>query len=48
MHGRMRMASNTGKPAVDLNFADGEYVGDCTGIYELDAEGRLDAKLGLG
>ncbi|MBL4889099.1 MAG: FAD-dependent oxidoreductase, partial [Candidatus Lindowbacteria bacterium] len=28
-------------------FADGEYVGDCNRLYELDAEGELDAKLGL-
>ena len=28
-------------------FIDGEYIGDCDGTHKLDAQGLLDAKLGL-
>jgi len=45
---RREMTERAGSHTVPQIFADGEYVGDCTGIYELDAEGRLDAKLGVG
>lgn len=29
-------------------FVDGAHVGNCDRLYALDAEGRLDAILGLG
>jgi hypothetical protein len=28
-------------------FINDEYVGDCEGTHQLDAQGLLDAKLGL-
>ncbi|KAL6068600.1 Glutaredoxin [Balamuthia mandrillaris] len=34
-----------GKRTVPQVFADGEYVGDCSGLLALDAEGRLDGLL---
>ena len=27
------------------SFVDGEYLGDCTDIHDMDGEGRLDAAL---
>ena len=36
-----------GRTSVPQIFADGNYVGDCIGIHELEAEGNLDIKLGL-
>ncbi|KAL6080119.1 Glutaredoxin [Balamuthia mandrillaris] len=34
-----------GKRTVPQVFADGQYVGDCSGLLALDAEGRLDGLL---
>lgn len=28
-------------------FVDGEHLGDCDYIHKLDAEGKLDARLGI-
>ncbi|MEK9722801.1 MAG: glutaredoxin [Rhodospirillaceae bacterium] len=36
-----------GRTSVPQVFADDAYIGDCDGIHRLDAEGALDAKLGL-
>ena len=36
-----------GKTSVPQVFADNVYVGDCDSIHMLDAQGELDAKLGL-
>ena len=37
-----------GRTSVPQIFADGIYVGDCDGIHMLEANGELEAKLGLG
>ena len=34
-----------GKTSVPQIFADEAYVGDCSGIHDLDAAGKLDALL---
>ena len=34
-----------GRHTVPQIFVDGEYLGDCTDIYGMDREGRLDAAL---
>jgi glutaredoxin 3 len=40
---RQEMAKRTGGPrSVPQIFVDDQYVGDCQGIYQLDAEGKLD------
>lgn len=36
-----------GRRTVPQLFIDGEYIGDCDGTHKLDAQGLLDAKLGL-
>ena len=41
------MERSGGKTSVPQVFADDVYVGDCDGIHMLDAQGELDAKLGL-
>ena len=41
------MERSGGKTSVPQVFADDAYVGDCDGIHMLDAQGKLDAKLGL-
>ena len=41
------MERSGGKTSVPQVFADDAYVGDCDGIHMLDAQGELDAKLGL-
>ena len=41
------MERSGGKTSVPQVFAGGAYVGDCDGIHILDAQGELDAKLGL-
>ncbi len=45
---RAAMAKRTGGPrSLPQIFADDQYVGDCSGIYSLDAQGKLNAILGL-
>lgn len=34
-----------GRHTVPQIFVDGEYLGDCTDIHDMDGEGRLDAAL---
>ena len=36
-----------GNPKVPQIFVDGELIGDCDDIMALEAEGELDARLGL-
>ena len=36
-----------GRTSVPQVFVDDEYIGDCEGIFALDAAGELDAKLGV-
>lgn len=45
---RKEMADKAGASSVPQIFADGEHIGDCDFIHDLDARGLLDAKLGLG
>ena len=44
---KQMMERSGGKTSVPQVFADDAYVGDCDGIHMLDAQGELDAKLGL-
>jgi glutaredoxin 3 len=37
-----------GNRKVPQIFVDGEYLGDCDELRVLEADGRLDAKLGIG
>ena len=37
-----------GNKKVPQIFVDGEYIGDCDDIMALEADGELDARLGLG
>ena len=37
-----------GLTTVPQIFVDGEYLGDCDKLRVLEADGRLDAKLGIG
>lgn len=37
-----------GNRKVPQIFVDGEYIGDCDDIMALEADGELDARLGLG
>lgn len=34
-----------GRTSVPQVFVDGRYLGDCDGLYALDARGELDARL---
>lgn len=36
-----------GASSVPQVFVDGEHIGDCEGIHDLDAEGKLDGILGV-
>lgn len=36
-----------GRHSVPQIFIDGEHIGGCDELYDLDAQGKLDAKLGL-
>lgn len=36
-----------GSHSVPQIFIDGEHIGGCDELYALDADGKLDAKLGL-
>lgn len=39
------VAKSGGKTSVPQIFADDTYVGDCSGIHNLDAAGKLDGLL---
>lgn len=46
---RHAMAARAGGArTVPQIFADGEHIGDCNRIMELETDDELDAKLGLG
>ena len=36
-----------GRSTVPQIFIDGEHIGGCDELYELDAAGKLDPKLGI-
>lgn len=45
---RDEMVERTGGPrSVPQIFVDDHYIGDCSGIYALDAQGKLDSILGV-
>ena len=44
---RREMTERSGKSSVPQIFVDGEHLGDCMEIMELDADNELDARLGL-
>jgi glutaredoxin 3 len=37
-----------GATSVPQVFVDGDHIGDCDGIHQLDGKGALDVILGLG
>ena len=41
------MQRANGRQSVPQIFIDGEHIGGCDELYALDANGTLDAKLGL-
>ena len=41
------MQRANGKQSVPQIFIDDEHIGGCDELYALDADGKLDAKLGL-
>ena len=41
------MIKCAGSTSVPQIFANGQHIGDCEGIYALDAIGELDALLGI-
>ena len=47
INAREKMASMAGSFSVPQIFVDGFHIGDCDQIYALEAEKKLDAKLGL-
>lgn len=44
---RRKMADMAGARSVPQIFVDGKHIGDCDGIHDLDARGKLDQILGL-
>jgi glutaredoxin 3 len=44
---RREMTERSGKSSVPQIFVDGEHLGDCMEIMEMDADDELDARLGL-
>ncbi len=44
---RKEMMERAGATSVPQIFVDGEHIGDSDGIHRLDAQGELDAKLGI-
>jgi glutaredoxin 3 len=45
---RDKMVERTGGPrSVPQIFVDDRYIGDCSGIYALDAQGKLDSILAV-
>jgi glutaredoxin 3 len=45
---RKEMTERAGATSVPQVFVDGKHIGDCEGIHTLDADGKLDAILGVG
>jgi len=41
------MERANGRHSVPQIFIDGEHIGGCDDLYALDANGKLDAKLGV-
>ena len=41
------MERANGRHSVPQIFIDGEHIGGCDDLYALDANGKLDSKLGL-
>ena len=44
---RREMTKRSGKSSVPQIFVDGEHLGDCMEIMEMDADDELAARLGL-
>lgn len=44
---RKEMVERSGSGTVPQIFVNGEHLGDCMEIMELDEDGELDSKLGL-
>ena len=44
---RREMTERSGKGSVPQIFVDGEHLGDCMEIMEMDADDELAARLGL-
>ena len=44
---RKEMIERAGATSVPQVFVDDQHMGDCNGIFALDASGELDAKLGV-
>lgn len=44
---RREMTQQAGASSVPQIFVDGKHVGDCDGIHALNAQGKLDALLGI-
>ena len=44
---RREMTERSGKSSVPQIFVDGEHLGDCMEIMEMDADDELAARLGL-
>jgi glutaredoxin 3 len=45
---REEMMTRAGRSSVPQIFIDEEHVGGCDDLYDLEFEGELDKKLGLG
>ena len=45
---RAAMVARGGGRTVPQIFVNDRYLGDCDGIHALDADGKLDARLGIG
>ncbi len=45
---RQEMIERAGTRSVPQIFVDGEHLGDCDHIHDLESRGELDAALGLG
>ncbi len=44
---RQEMAGRAGSRSVPQIFVDGDHIGDCSAIHDLDAKGALDLMLGI-
>jgi len=45
---RKEMTERAGTRSVPQIFVDGEHLGDCDHIYDLEQRGELEAALGVG
>lgn len=45
--GQIEMQKRSGRKTVPQIFVDGKHIGDCDEIHALDAQGKLDAVLGI-